>query len=341
MALATEATGDRAYAESAMRDLRWVIANRLEKDGGLEWRGPEDPFFFEVHQEWFLISSELTRRAVGYDEEIRPAQRRAWRYLLGDNPAGSDFYTHNRDHHGPMFGYRSVDRSGVFQSQGAFKGSYEAGAALWAMSLHRGSTWLSRPSEGVAASIANPASSSPTSGYLAALASQVSRSARDLGFVDPAGGLWVRSILWNGNGWSGAQRHDWKYSLHMQEGALLYQILTGETALCETAFAETENLVRAVREDGTIPSIPDNEGSPAYEYGEALSVLALSAIAFYPLDADLSGRSIAAGRKVARVALERFVPEPTEDGAVLLIGFCRIAEATASRDRSTLRLEAE
>jgi hypothetical protein len=352
MGLATEATGDRVYAESALRDLRWVIANRLEENGGLNWRGPADPFFFEVHQHWFLIASELIRRAVGLDDEIRPMQRRVWRYLLGNNPARADFYFHNRDHHGPAFGYRSVDRSGVFQSQAAFKGSYEVGAALWSLALHRDSTWLDAGSDSGAATrsawveadgAATHGSLAPmkatTRDYLAAMAAQVSLSTRAMGFVDPKGGLWARSILWSGDGWSGWEPHDWKYSLHMQEGALLYQVLTGKMVLCETVLAESENLIRAVEADGSIPSIPDNKGSPAYEYGEALSVLGLSAIAFDSTDASLANRSLEAGRKVARTVIERFEPGSSEECAILLIGLCRITEAETPRNRFAPRFE--
>lgn len=325
MALATQATGDTAYAQSARRDMDWVVKNRLESDGGLSWTGSDSPDFFEVHQHWFLIASELIRRTTGVDGGITAIQGRVWGYLLGDNPACADFYLNNRFYHGPFFAYRSLNRSGVFQSQGDFKGSYEIGAALWSLALHRNSTWLNARKGDERHD--PPLPSLTVEGYLDSLALQASRPAYELGFVGTTEKLWIRSISWTGSGWAGWQPHDWKYSLHMQEGALLYQIHTGSRLLLGPERREMENLLTIVEPSGLIQGLPDNLGSADYEYGVALSVLGLAALAFRDLDVRLADRCLAAGQLVARHVLDSCMPRCSEDGAVILAGLCRIYQA--------------
>lgn len=142
MALASEATGDPAYGWSALASLQWIVAEHLEDDGGLNWTGTNDPYFFECHQHWFLIATALAERATGKRGLFRDLQRLAWRFLLETNPSGRDFYGGNADSLGAFFAYRSVDRKGRFQTQASFKGAYEVGTALWSLSLHRSSRWL-------------------------------------------------------------------------------------------------------------------------------------------------------------------------------------------------------
>jgi hypothetical protein len=329
MALTAQATGNVAYAESALRDLRWVIANRMEADGGLNWDGPENPYFFECHQHWFLLASELIQEVLGPDDGIRTAQAKVWQYLTANNPASADFYVDNQQHWGPFFAYRNVDRNGTFQNQAPFKGSYEVGAALWSLSLHRDSSWLETGTgkdgnRGVAPA---PLASYAVSQYLNMLVEQVKLPVGSHGFGDPSGSLWVRSLLWSGHGWQGWEGHDWKYSLHMQEGALLYQILTGATDMEGIIRGETENLAVQVTQDGSIPSIPDAFGSANYEYGEALSALGLAAVAFRFGDPDLGNRSLEAAERVARYVVENLAANSDEDGAILLAGLARVYRA--------------
>jgi hypothetical protein len=328
MAVASQATGQGAYAQSALLDMQWVIAHRLEPDGGLNWDGPWNPYFFECHQHWFLIASELIRTTTGVEGNIRDVQRQVWRYLLETNPADDDFYLNNLHNHGSFFGYRSVDRLGVFQSQAPFKGSYEVGVALWSLALHEDSSWLDgQDSVYKRDEVIARIEVASTSEYLRALESQVSRSAQDDGFVDPGHSRWIRSLLWTGNDWSGWDQPDWKYALHMQEGALLCEILTGEARLEAVARSEAENLIAHVLNDGSIETIPDEFGSIRYEYGEALSALGLAALAFGASDPDLAGRSLLAGQAVAQHVLESFAPVCEEDGALLLAGLARVYQA--------------
>lgn len=329
--LAGGVTGTRDYLESAYGDLQWVIANRLESDGGLNWNGPQNPYFFEVHQHWFLTASELIRSGLDdreRSEEIRRVQRRIWRYLTETNPGGADFYLNNQINHGPFFAYRDVDRSGRFQTQAPFKGSYEIGAALWSFALHRDSAWLDldESDSGGVSSVDDRKRGSLTS-YLDAMTSQVSFSSDELGFVEPHRSMWVRSLRWNGGGWSGFEPHDWKYTLHMQEGAILNQILTGDARLQSVIRSEVEHLLERIDATGAVEGIPDGYGSAGYEYGEVLSVLGLTTICFLDRDLDLAMRALRGGQRVARYAIRSFPPQCTEDGALLLGGFSRLYEA--------------
>lgn len=333
MALAAEATGNAVYAESARRDLNWVIANRMEADGGLNWYGPWADQFFECHQHWFLIASEMIRRLDPGDAELRTLQRRAWRYLIETNPAREDFYLHNFRRHGVFFAYRSVDRQGRFQTQAPFKGSYEVGAALWSLALHYDSKWLDLfPGGGEFTS---------TRDYLRGMVEQSLRHPDDLGFYDPEKGCWIRSILWNGLTWVGYEPRDWKYVLHMQEGALLYSLLTGRTEMIEAIRGEMAILLPRVRPDGTIEGIPDPFGSPVYEYGEALTVLGLAAELFADIDPMLHFQSLRAGERVARYCIRTFVPTTSEGSAMLLAGLCRLDSAQRRGRDGTASIEDE
>jgi hypothetical protein len=324
MALAADLTRRRDILGSARRDLDWVLANRMEADGGLNWNGPLNPNFFECHQHWFLIASELIRRQQSppTDDPLKNWQSKAWMYLLRDNPAHADFYKHNRDHHGVFFGYRSVDRNGGFQLQANFKGSYEVGAALWSMALHRRTPWLLALSPG-----GNDTTMSPAS-YLAQMVPQIVRPLSDHGFFDSDKQNWIRSVLWNGGqGWTGFEPHDWKYAPHMQEGALLYCMYTGHSDLLGPARMEAEKLLSAVLADGEIRGIPDGNGTAAYEYGTALACLGLGARVFWLSDPALGNRCFEAGQRVFQYASRTFPPMSSEDRAILLAGYCRIIEA--------------
>ncbi len=324
MSLAADATKTRAYAESARRDIEWVIANHLETDGGLNWNGPEDVQFFEVHQHWFLIASEMIRRQVDGPPGIQATQRAAWKYLVAKNQASADFYVHNQDHHGAFFAYRSVDRDGQFMTQAPFKGSYEVGAALWSFALHSGSSWLDEGADdGGYGTIAS---------YLDRLVPQIVQRPDDHGFYDPEQGTWIRALTWTGDGWSGWEPQDWKYTLHMEEGALLLELLAGDGRLHAEARKNLDHLLSSVTESGYIESIPDGNGSFTYEYGEALSVLGIGAVVFRGEEIDLALRCLDAGLRVANFVAQNCDPLSSEDAAMVLAGLARVYEAQIDRD---------
>ncbi len=318
MALAAEATQTPSYAQSAWRDLQWVMANRLEPSGGLNWYGPDSQYFFECHQHWFLISSELIRRQIGVPDSMRVVQQAVWRFLTGRSPAATDFYLRNQQMNGPFFAYRSVNRNGDFQTQAPFKGSYEIGTALWSFSMIRDLPWMqggkgSAPSDGLT-----------LSDYLFYSARQAAQPADAMGWFDPGSGRWVRALLWGQKGWMDWQAPDWKYALNMQEGALLYKIMTGATNLDPMIRGETNAILALVRPDGTIATLPDPYGSPQQEYGDAMSVLALAAQAFSREDPAFAATCYHAGLSVANHVIRTLLPESSEDGSLMLRGIARI-----------------
>lgn len=326
MALAAEVTGTPRLARAARRDLDWVIRYRLEGNGGLNWDGPDAQYFFEVHQHWFLIASEMIREALSLGPQYQAEQRRVWDFLLGQNQAAADFYEDNHTRHGAFFGYRSVDRAGVFQSQAAFKGSYETGAALWSLALHSDSEWLDQSQQ----------PGHTVSHYQTRLLEQSALHPDQHGFYDDSTGTWVRLLTWTGDGWQGFAGHDWKYALHMQEGALAQRWLTGDDALDEAIRQDLRYLLDRVFPRGEIFEMPDGYGTPRYEYGQALSVLGLAALVFADIDPALAEEALRKGRAVMGYVSRRFTPYSDEDSAILLLGLARVAQALDAADEPDL-----
>jgi hypothetical protein len=319
LALAADAAREPGYAEAAMRDHAWVIAHHLEPGGGVNWEGPLSPYFFECHQHWFLIASRLLSALTDTLPGTRERQRAVWGFLQATNPARQDFYLDNEVNYGPFFAYRSVDRDGHFMTQFPFKGAYEIGAALWSLSLAR------------AAGQIGTGSPDPDSllmaEYLERSVRQVEQTPQLLGFYDPGEGRWIRSILWHNPGWWDVEEPDWKYALHLEEGALEYERLTGLEDLDGEIHAFLQQLLARIQSDGTIAEFPDGYGTPAYEYGEALSVLGLAAITFANSDRWLAAQCLEGGQRIIEFVRAAFVPQSSEDNALLLAGLARLLKA--------------
>ena len=318
LALVADALHDPRFARSARRDLDWIIRNRLEPGGGLNWDGPQNPFFFEVHQHWYLIASELIRVELDLPADYHDTQRETWFFLRGTNPGQADFYLDNQARTGPFFAWRDVRRDGVFQQQAPFKGSYEIGAALWSMALHRDTPWVDAPGA--------------VSSYLTRLVAQTAKPPEQQGWYAPNDGGWIRLLGWNADHWEGYTPHDWKYALHLQEGALLYQILTGGTELEAPIRQELTTLLHQIQPRGEILGMPDGYGNIVYEYGEALSVLGLAVECFRDSDPALAAEALDKGRRVFDYCAQYFVGYPNEDGAVLLLGLARMYNALPDTD---------
>jgi hypothetical protein len=316
MALAAAATGDPRYGDSALRDHAWVIGHYLEPSGGLSWDGPLSPYFFECHQHWFLIASHLIGAVVDTLPETLEHRRAVWGFLQGHNPSGQDFYWHNLTHNNAFFAYRSVDRDGLFMTQLPFKGAYEIGVALSSLAILETTGELDPDgTRDDSLSIAI---------YLGRSVEQASLSPAQRGFYSPGDGRWVRSLLWHSPGWWGCDGPDWKYALHLEEGALEYQIATGQSTLDVPIRAMLQQLLDRVQPDGTLDGFPDPSGSVEYEYGEAMSVLGASVVAYAPYDPWLAEACLRAGERVSRHALFAFTPAATEDCAMLLGGLARV-----------------
>jgi hypothetical protein len=147
------------------------------------------------------------------------------------------------------------------------------------------------------------------------------------GFFDPLKGLWIRSVIWNGIDWTNYETHDFKYVPHMEEGALLYSLLTGRDDLMVPARLELEELLSRVQPDGSIHGIPDGNGTAMYEYGTVLSCLGLGAQLFLEGRVEIGSRAYGAAERVFQYAARTFPPVSSEDHAMLLAGFCRVIEA--------------
>ena len=163
--------------------------------------------------------------------------------------------------------------------------------------------------------------------YLERSVRQVEQTPQLLGFYDPGEGRWIRSILWHNPGWWDVEEPDWKYALHLEEGALEYERLTGLEDLDGEIHAFLQQLLARIQSDGTIAEFPDGYGTPAYEYGEALSVLGLAAITFANSDRWLAAQCLEGGQRIIEFVRAAFVPQSSEDNALLLAGLARLLKA--------------
>ena len=311
MALASDATDEREFARSARRNLDWVITERLTENGGLRW-DETSPYYFEVHQCWYLIAAELVQQEYALESSLVETERRAWRFLTGTNPAGADFYERNAAQTGRYFAYRDLHEDGSFQTQAAFKGSYEVGSGLWAMALRQSSNWAE----------ALDGQRTPRN-HLAKVQQQCLLPPEQGGFFDAAMGTWVRSLLWDGANWVGWVRHDWKYAVAMEEGVLECILLTGDRTLEAAAHSDLEFILSRALPDGRIQSLPDEFGSFRYEFGSVLSALSLGAMVFRDTDPSLSTRCLDHGGRMYTYITNNVSPQVSEDDAMILLGLAR------------------
>ena len=114
--------------------------------------------------------------------------------------------------------------------------------------------------------------------YLLDMIQQVKRSPERKGFFD--GSKWVRSLSWDGKEWRGYAGHDWKYAMHMQEGACWYSILSGKSTLEKEVESEFNYMHTKIGSDGSFDGVPDAYGTDVYEYGLILSCVSLGYLCF-------------------------------------------------------------
>jgi len=92
-------------------------------------------------------------------------------------------------------------------------------------------------------------------------------------------------------------------------------------------MAFLQQLLSRIQSDGTIAEFPDAYGTPEYEYGEALSVLGLAASTFADSDRWLALKCLQGGQRITEFVRAAFVPQSSEDGALLLAGLARVLKA--------------
>ncbi|MBU8921420.1 MAG: hypothetical protein KOO63_06325, partial [Bacteroidales bacterium] len=108
---------------------------------------------------------------------------------------------------------------------------------------------------------------------------QIIRPYSECGFWDDEHGNWVRKLLWSEtSGWCGMVPHDWKYSLELEEGALMAAMISGVQSMNIHCAGELEYVHAYLNPDGSIDDLI-LEDNPC-EYGLALSSLALGARLF-------------------------------------------------------------
>ncbi len=108
---------------------------------------------------------------------------------------------------------------------------------------------------------------------------QIIKPYSECGFWDEEHENWIRKLLWSDTeGWCGMVPHDWKYSLELEEGALMAAMIAGVYEMIARCADELEYIHAHVNADGSIDDLTC-ENTPC-EYGLALSSLALGARLF-------------------------------------------------------------
>ncbi len=115
--------------------------------------------------------------------------------------------------------------------------------------------------------------------YLQMQMDQIIKPYSQHGFWNPDSNNWVGSLLWNEeNGWQGHYRHDWKYSIELQEGALIAAMTLPIFELNPYMAQELEYIHKYIKSNGQVAEMEFNRAQ--YEYGLVLSVLGLGAVYF-------------------------------------------------------------
>lgn len=113
---------------------------------------------------------------------------------------------------------------------------------------------------------------------------QIIKPYSECGFWDDENKNWIRKLLWSEtDGWCGMTPHDWKYSLELEEGALMASMISGVYAMDAHCADELEYIHAHVNANGSIDDLTLETGP--CEYGLLLSSLALGSRYF-------SGRTI-------------------------------------------------
>lgn len=112
--------------------------------------------------------------------------------------------------------------------------------------------------------------------YFIEQVNQIIKPCDQNGFWDMDNENWIKSLLWSRtDGWHGALPHDWKYSIELEEGALMAAMISGNSKMDFYLAKELEYIHAHIADDGTVEGLDLNEN--IYEYGLILSSLALSA----------------------------------------------------------------
>jgi hypothetical protein len=160
--------------------------------------------------------------------------------------------------------------------------------------------------------------------------------ASERGFWDTDNECWVGMLRWSRDeGWYAASPHDWRFSVELQEGALMASILSGGHPMDAALKAELFYIHKRINSDGTLADLSIIGGTQqgAYEYGLVLSALALGSRYFQDEDELAGRRAYDDLRRVFSCVIENY-PErmlPCEESAVMMRGFVNARDAMLLR----------
>ena len=176
--------------------------------------------------------------------------------------------------------------------------------------------------------------------YLLLEAKQAKLAASRKGFWDDRKERWIRCQNWSRSDWRSYVEHDWKYALELQEGATIFEIVTGMGLLENCLVKELDYMLSQINGDGAIPTIPDDYGTSGYEYGLLLSCLALGVKYFRNRKESLAKQCYENMIKVSEYVEKNWAEaEVTEDHSVILRGFVNAWHALNSdKDNSEKEL---
>jgi hypothetical protein len=152
------------------------------------------------------------------------------------------------------------------------------------------------------------------------------------GFWDQEDECWAGLLLWSAaDGWYGATGHDWRFSVELEEGALMASIVSGTRPMDQALKSELLYMRKHIDENGALSDLSAIGGiyPGAYEYGLALSALALGVEHFEDEDIFAAQAAYEDLEKVFGGVLVRYQDrmEPCEEAAVMLRGYVNAHDA--------------
>jgi hypothetical protein len=163
--------------------------------------------------------------------------------------------------------------------------------------------------------------------YLKEQELQIIRPVGEHGFRDSLRGNWASELHWSTScGWCAADLHDWRFSVELQEGALMasqaMDLMDMDNAFMDPYLKQEQEFIHAsVQLNGAILGL--DLATHEYEYGLILSTYALSTMHFRGVDNALFTMAQADLRKVYRYVVGALTGpiQANEESAVLLRGY--------------------
>lgn len=184
--------------------------------------------------------------------------------------------------------------------------------------------------------------------YLKEQELQIIRPVGEHGFWDSLRSNWASELHWSPScGWCAADYHDWRFSVELQEGALMAS-LTMDLMDMDNAFMdpymsrEQEFIHASVQLNGAIQGL--DLATHEYEYGLVISTYALSTMHFRGIDDALYTMAQSDLRKVFRYVVGTLTEpiQANEESAVLLRGYASCCYAfNALNDLSFMQVSRE